>query len=122
MPLHYLDFDYSEDAEGTGTFDAMASVAPAQVAALYAEVSELLRWAHAQFPGACGAQEDGGDWQYDLRGALEHTTPLSMEYDAGELCLRSVACAAGETRTTVSLSVSGSAPFCVALREAFGLD
>ena len=34
MDLNYLDFDYSEDADGVGTFDAMASVAPAQIAAL----------------------------------------------------------------------------------------
>ena len=26
MTLDYLDFDYSEDEEGTGTWDAMASV------------------------------------------------------------------------------------------------
>ena len=122
MQFHYLDFDYSEDAEGTGTFDAMASVAPAQVAALYAEVSELLSWAHTQFPDACRAQEDGGDWQYDLQGAREHTTPLALEFDAVDLCLRSVAHAAAEPRTTVTVSISGNAEFCATLRAAFALD
>ena len=42
MNLNYLDFDYSEDADGTGTFDAMASVSPAQVPALHAEISAML--------------------------------------------------------------------------------
>jgi hypothetical protein len=28
MALHYLDFDYSEDDDGNGTWDAMASVTP----------------------------------------------------------------------------------------------
>ena len=34
MTLDYLDFDYSEDDEGTGTFDAMACVTEAQWARL----------------------------------------------------------------------------------------
>lgn len=38
MLLHYLNFDYSEDTEGTGTFEAMASVWPDQVAAVHAEI------------------------------------------------------------------------------------
>ena len=46
MTLNYLDFDYSEDADGTGTFDAMASVLPAQLPALHAEITQVLAWAH----------------------------------------------------------------------------
>ena len=36
MALDYLDFDYSEDAEGTGTWDAMACVQPQRLGALHA--------------------------------------------------------------------------------------
>ena len=122
MELHYLEFDYSEDDEGTGTFDAMASVARAQVAALYAEVSSVLVWAHSQFPDSCAAQEDGGQWQYDLQGVQEQSTPLVLEFDADDVCLRSSTRAPAAARTVVTLSISGSAQFCGALREAFGID
>lgn len=34
MMLNYLDFDYSEDAEGVGTFEAVACVWPEQVSSV----------------------------------------------------------------------------------------
>lgn len=121
MTLNYLDFDYSEDADGNGTFDAMASVAPAQLAALQAEVVEVLQWAQAQFPHACGPLEEGGQWQYDLQGVQEVSTPLHLEVDllAGRIDSRPAA--AAPPRTTLTLSVSGTAAFCAALQGAFGI-
>jgi hypothetical protein len=122
MRLNYLDFDYSEDADGTGTFDAMASVSPAQIPALHAEVAQLLAWAYAQFPEACGPQEDGGQWQYDLQGVQEVSTPLALDFDADRAC---ITCVAGSTlapRTTITLSISGGPDFCAALRDAFGVE
>ena len=44
--LHFLDFDYSEDDEGTGTFDAMACVTEAQWARLQHEITQVLQWCH----------------------------------------------------------------------------
>lgn len=35
MALNYLDFEYSEDTEGVGTFDAMASVGAMQLFATH---------------------------------------------------------------------------------------
>ena len=40
--LQYLDFDFSEDEHGLGSFDAMASVLPAQLPALQAEIARVL--------------------------------------------------------------------------------
>jgi len=122
MTLKYLDFDYSEDADGTGTFDAMASVSPAQIAALHGEIAQLLSWAHAQFPDSCGPQEDGGQWQYDLQGVQEVSSPLALSFDAGSSRLTSVVGTASAPRTTITLSISGSADFCEALRQAFGVE
>lgn len=122
MTLNYLDFDYSEDADGTGTFDAMASVSPAQVPALYAEVAALLAWAHAQFPDACGPEEDGGEWQYDLQGVQETSTPLTLEYEPGARSIHTVAGAPLAPRTTLTLSISGGPSFCAALRDSFGIE
>lgn len=121
MTLNYLDFDYSEDDEGTGTFDAMASVPPAQLAALHAEVAQVLLWAHAEFPDACAPSEDGGRWQYDLQGVQEVSTALSIEFDAATGRLRSTPGIAAPPRTTLTLAISGSADFCSALRLAFDI-
>lgn len=122
MNLLYLDFDYSEDTDGNGTFDAMASAAPLQWSALQAEVHAVLAWAHAHFPGACGAAEDGGEWQYDLQGLQEVSTPMNLVFDTESGRLHVAPGVSAPPRTTVSVSVSGSAHFCGALREAFKLD
>lgn len=120
MPLDYLDFDYSEDAEGTGTWDAMASVPPDRLPALHAEIERLLAWAHRAFAGRRGPCEEGGDWDYDLQAQAEDGAPLPIAYDAARARLDASAAPAGG-RTTVTLSLSGSAAFGEALREAFGL-
>lgn len=122
MTLDYLDFDYSEDADGVGTFDAMASVSPAQISVLYAEIAALLAWAYAQFPDACGPQEDGGEWQYDLQGVQEISTPLTLEYEQGANSIRTVASAPLAPRTTVTLSISGGPGFCAALRDRVAIE
>ena len=122
MTLNYLDFDYSEDYEGTGTFDAMAAVSPAQLPAVQAEIAEVLAWAHAHFPGACGPADEGGEWDYDLSAVQEVATPLALEFDAASGRIATHPGVPGVPRTTVTLSVSGSSAFCAALREAFALD
>ncbi|MES2611842.1 MAG: hypothetical protein V4679_16450 [Pseudomonadota bacterium] len=122
MPLLYLDFDYTEDFEGTGTFDAMAAVAPAQVAAVHAEVVQVLAWAHGQFPGGCGPADEGGEWDYDLGAVQEVATPLALEFDSASGTIAVQAGTPGPARTTITLSISGSSMFCSALREAFALD
>jgi hypothetical protein len=120
MTLDYLEFDYSEDEEGTGTWDAMASVKAERVAALAAEIAQLLQWALRRFSGRQGAVEEGMDWDYDLQSQDEDGQPLPARFDiaSGQLTLQ----ASATGYTTVSLSLSGSAQFGDALREAFGLD
>ena len=122
MDLNYLDFDYSEDAEGTATFDAMASVLPAQLAALHREIAAVLAWAHQQWPQACGPSEEGGIWQYDLQGTQEVATPLALAFDPASGLLRTEMGTPSPPRTTISFTMSGGAEFCAAMREAFGID
>ncbi|MDR6518407.1 hypothetical protein [Variovorax atrisoli] len=98
--LRYLDFDYSEDTEGHGTFDAMASTSPDKTPEVRAEVAQVLAWAEAAFPDARGALDDGGTWDYDLQASSED----DPRYE------------------TITLSISGTADFCAALRERFGID
>jgi hypothetical protein len=59
MTLHYLDFDYSEDAQGVGSFEAMAATTAEQAPRVQAEVVRADR-AFDQF-GAC-APLGGGEW------------------------------------------------------------
>lgn len=97
--LRYLDFDYSEDTEGHGTFDAMASTAPEKTHEVRAEIAQVLDWAQAAFPDARGALDDGATWDYDLQETHE---------DPGF--------------DTLTFSLGGTADFCAALRERFALD
>ncbi len=122
MTLNYLDFDYSEDGQGNGSFDAIAAVSPAQWPALQAEVQRVLAWAHAEFPGARGAPEDGGQWDCELQGLREVPTPLEIRFDEACGQLRMADGQPGQPRLTLSLTLTGSADFCEALRQAFALD
>lgn len=122
MTLNYLDFDYSEDADGTGTFDAMASVAPAQVPALQAEITAVLNWAHRHWPHSCGPLDEGGTWLYDVQGAQEVSTPLGLEFDAASGDLRTLLGTAAPPRTTLTFTISGGPEFCGAFRDAFEVD
>ena len=118
-PLQYLDFDHSEDEEGQGSFDAMAAVDPARLAALRDEVIRVLDWAHQAF-GAPRPLEDGGEWDCELQGVREVATTLSVRHAPGRL---DIADAGGAPpRTTISLTLTGTPAFCDALRSAFAID
>ncbi|HSI52370.1 MAG TPA: hypothetical protein VK981_00290 [Ramlibacter sp.] len=96
-PLLYLDFDFSDEEDGRGSFDAMASVTPDRLPALQAEIDAVLAWATAAF--GPGAADDEGEWGHDVQSVDE---PGS--------------------RTTVTLTISGSPAFCDAFRHKFRLD
>jgi hypothetical protein len=120
MALHYLDFETSEDDAGHGSFDAMASVSTAQLAALQAEVVRVLDWAHGAF-GAPGPLDEGGEWDCELQGVREVPTTLDVRYDAGSRRLALDAAGSGPERVTLSLTLTGTPAFCAALRQAFDL-
>ncbi|MDO8904064.1 hypothetical protein [Hydrogenophaga sp.] len=65
MTLRYLIFDASDDGEGTGTWDAMASVQATQLPEVMAEVKAVLAWAEVHSPGPRGPLDDGGVWDAD---------------------------------------------------------
>ncbi|MDI1269796.1 MAG: hypothetical protein PSV40_11940 [Polaromonas sp.] len=96
--MHFLEFDYSEDAQGVGTFDAMASVRPDQVAAVRTEIVQVLEWAHSAFPGLQAPLDDGGEWDFNLQEQEEE---------------------AGDRWYTLTLSMGGSPQFCAAFRQRF---
>jgi hypothetical protein len=120
MQLHYLDFDFSDEESGRGSFDAMASVVSSRLPALLAEIASVLGWAGRAF-GWAGALEDEGEWDYELQGIVEPDTPLEVAYDEGRGEVSLVPSAAGPARITLTLTLSGSPGFCEAFREAFGV-
>ncbi len=119
MPLTYLEFDYSEDANGVGTFDALAATAPAHNALVLAEIATVLAWAHDAFEAQRAPLDEGGEWDYDLQGWREFRAVDVLNFDehSGELSTQPQA--TGATRHTVSLSVTGTPSFCAAFRERF---
>ena len=121
MTLHYLDFDDSEDTDGIGTFEAMASTWPEQVPEVHAEIVSVLDWAHAEFPDTRGPIGEGGEWDYDLHGMQEFPAPQQIEYDATTRRLSVRNSPPGKPRHTVTLSISGTSQFCMAFRQQFGL-
>lgn len=121
MQLQYLDFDFSDEESGRGSFDAMASVVPARLPAPLDEIAAVLRWANETF-GAAGALQDEGEWDYELQALAEPATPLQIAYDesAGALSLGPAADAS--SRITLTLTLSGSPGFCDAFRASFGAE
>lgn len=78
--LDWLDFDYSEDPQGHGSFDAMASVTAAQLPALQRELERVLAWAHREFGGVRAPLDEGGDWDFELQGLQEVPAPLDLRW------------------------------------------
>jgi len=119
MSLSYFEFDYSEDADGVGTFDALAATAPVHSAAVLAEIATVLAWAHDAFEAQRAPLEEGGEWDYDLQGWREFSAVDALDFDehSGELSVQPQP--AGTARHTVSLSITGTSGFCAAFRERF---
>jgi hypothetical protein len=65
MKLHYLIFDASDDGEGVGTWDAMASVRATELPAVMAEVRTVLDAAERDSSGPRGPLDEGGAWDAD---------------------------------------------------------
>ncbi|MDP3702338.1 MAG: hypothetical protein Q8R72_15685 [Hylemonella sp.] len=121
MSLQYLDFDYSEDAHGHGSFEAMASVPESRLPALHAEIAQVLDWAFAAFPGQRAPMEEGGEWDYLLHGQQEWTAPESLIYDEVARRFSRQLGTTGAPRHMLTISISGSAQFCEAFRRGFAV-
>ena len=122
MALDYLDFEYSEDEDGNGTWDAMASVAEARWSALLKEVQQVLRWASQSFHGRRAPLDEGGDWDYDLSAQDDDNgRALRIRWDrASGQVHADTPQASGYT--TLTLTLSGTTAFGDALRQAFDLE
>lgn len=92
MTLHYLIFDAADDGEGTGSWEAVASVRRADLAAVMAEVDAVLARAQRDAPGPRGPLDEGGAWDGDTLvfedgDWIEVTLTLTGPWDWGEALL-----------------------------------
>lgn len=81
MQLNYLIFDASDDGEGTGTWEAMASVRADDLPGLRAEVQAVLQCALASALGPRGPLDEGGAWDADEQITTDgewHTVTLTL--------------------------------------------
>jgi hypothetical protein len=123
MPaLQFLEFDFSDDTEGVGVFDAMASVNASAWPALQQEIATLLNWAHTHFPSGPGNLEDGAEWSYELSGSVETSSDLGLRYDAAGQRFLTHPGPATAVRHAVNLTLSGNDAFCDALRTQWLWD
>lgn len=96
MSSQFLSMTASDDGAGHGSWEAMASVRPAQREAALAEVQALLAAAAASAPGPRGPEEEGGAWDAEL---------LERQEDGGWM--------------TITLSLAGPWAWGEALRQRF---
>lgn len=122
MALNYLDFEYSEDEDGNGSWDAMASVADSRWPDLLDEVRQVLQWAQQDFRGHRAPLDEGGDWDFDLSAQDDDNgCALRIRWDASARALEAEAPQAGGY-TTLTLTLTGNSAFGDALRAAFALE
>lgn len=122
MPLHFLDFDHSDDEEGTCTWDAVASVPTERLPELQREITAVLAWADSEFGPLRGPVESGGLWDYDLQCERHGHPLLALHYDAGTGQLQPPPHASPGERVALTLSLTGGPVFAEAFRAAFGLE
>lgn len=122
MPLDYLDFEYSEDEDGNGTWDAMASVADNRWQALLGEVHAVLQWASQEFRGQRAPLDEGGDWDYDLSAQNDDNGSALRIRWAGSSTGLDAATPPSGSYTTLTLTLTGNTAFGDALRHKFELE
>ena len=118
--LDYLDFETSDDGEGTTTFDAMAYTAADRWPALKAEVERVLAWCTADL-GPPGALAQGHRWDLDLQLQTDTGDALACHWDA-PLHTLAAAHAADGNALQLSLTISMEAPDAAAFEGQFLAD
>lgn len=119
MTLHFLEFDVSDDAQGTHGWEALASVTPERLPELLAEIAAVLTWAHQHFGHERGPIEAGGSWDYDLQCERAQAPPQTLRFDHASGTLAPPPDLRPDERVTLALALCGSSAFAHAFFERF---
>ena len=119
--LQFLDFDRTEDTQGTTAWDAMASPPPHHTAALLAEVTALLQRLHAAH-GQPGPLDEQHAWDCDLHIAGDDGTVLAWQWHEQTLAWAAPDRLPPATRLTVSLALTGDAAFTHTLEQEIAAE
>ena len=119
--LQFLDFDRTEDTQGTAAWDAMASPAPHHTTALLAEVAALLQRLHAEH-GQPGPLDEQHAWDCDLHIARDDDTALAWTWHGQTLTWATPDSLGLDTRLTVSLTLTGDAAFTHTLEQEIAAE
>lgn len=115
--LDYLDFDTSDDGDGSTSLDAMAYATAAHWPALSAEVLQVLAWCSDAF-GTPGPLDEGHAWDLDLQLQSGAGDALALQWDARQRQLLAPQ-AAQQTALQLSLTLSGPDPFAQQVAAQF---
>ena len=115
--LDYLDFDTSDDGDGSTSLDAMAYATAAHWLALSAEVLQVLAWCSDAF-GTPGPLDEGHAWDLDLQLQSGAGDALALQWDARQRQLLAPQ-AAQQTALQLSLTLSGPDPFAQQVAAQF---
>lgn len=93
MPLHHLIFDATDNADGTGSWEAMASVRDRHLPAVMAEVEAVLLEAERTSPGPRGPLDEGGLWDAEMQARADGdwtavTLTITGPWEWGEALLQ----------------------------------
>ena len=115
--LNYLDFETSDDGDGTTTFDAMAYATADRWPALQAEVEQVLQWCTDEL-GPPGPLDRGHAWDVDVQLQSDAGHVLAVRWDVSQRMLAAPE-AAHCPALQLTLTLSGSEAFGAALEQAF---
>ena len=119
IQLSYLDFESSDSGDDTQTLEAMATVAPARVGAVLAEVTDVLAWAQRHFPGGPQPLDEGGEWDLLLQAQVDDRPPVALHLATGQVVGLPLLPASGWV--CVTLTLAGRPAFVQAVQDAIGL-
>jgi len=119
MELQYLDFEFSDEESGRGSFDAMATVAAVRVPAVLGEIDLVLAWADRVFGPAAAVedQDDADEWNYEVQAFAGGDALDIGRGDSGGVRMRSAV--ADDAIIELTFTLSGSSAFCDAFRQEF---
>ena len=90
----HLTFDATDNGDGTGTWEAMASARTGdpQLGRILAEMYAVVAWVGSHAPGPKGPPEEGGDWDADIAESHDGdwttlTLTLTGPWVWGEQCV-----------------------------------